>query len=459
MPTLKQYVRAAIERGGEEAGVVLVPSSLTTTTVVSAALIGTSASAQKYVGQYVIRRDAASAPADRQRRVTAFTDSTGTLTHAGTNYADTTTTSEQFEVTPYTANTWDIAVQNALNKTKGRFRYEFPSYKGSDYWLSDLSWVSGPSDVTYVRRANRAQLNRNASFERWWGYDTGGLLVPDGWTLAGSGGTMVRATTNARIGPYCAEITRVGADVTLTATIGLLPNGSATTGEDLRGRTVYAAVAGTADAASQVRVRITDGVVTTNSSYLTNAAYSQVATAAHVISSTATTLTVQVRVETTNGSPEIDWCRLWVVDALDDTHYKDQYGEEDVPYRFDQSNGYPRLTLEDVGFGSQYIVVTRRPYPKFDATRLAAGTADADISDAPLDLIAIGTLAELYWGQAQKSTQKDAEKFTQLAGYWKDAFAKLQLTHLETKSDPRGGTPFPMARTFAMPAVRFGGRR
>ena len=90
MPTLKEYIREAIRRGGAEVGRVVPVTGLSTTTVTAAALADGSPS-QAYANWFATRRETATAT-DRKRIISAFAGSTGACTIQGANYGDTTAT-------------------------------------------------------------------------------------------------------------------------------------------------------------------------------------------------------------------------------------------------------------------------------------------------------------------------------------------------------------------------------
>jgi hypothetical protein len=101
LPVLRQ--KAAAKIGPFLQGTV---GSCTTTTVVDAAshklLRSAGQSSQKWVPSYLLRPAAATASGvDRLRIVASYNPVTGTLTHGGPVYADTTATSETYEIHPY----------------------------------------------------------------------------------------------------------------------------------------------------------------------------------------------------------------------------------------------------------------------------------------------------------------------------------------------------------------------
>ena len=394
-----------------------------------------------------MRRDAATAAgADRERAIASavFAAGTGvTFTHAGTNYTDVTGSPEVLELWNFDGRLVDMCIQVALSKLIRLDRTPLIGYRGNRYALNDangnrFSWINSPGDVRAVKLRESPWLTRNGQFDKWnTTGTTGALTPPDHWVLAGASGTALRTTTGVRQGDYGVEITRAGTDATLTQTIGLLWDG--VSGDSLQSEVVSYYVAGTADAATQVRVRVTDGVDTTNSDYLTSGAYT-VVTGQHTINAAATTLTIQVRVETTNGSPEIDRCELLWGSSIPDGALRDDYRETQIEEGWDQGNGplalrYPRYGGAGIGFGRQLVIESLRPYPQFDSTRLIAGSADADSTDAPLTTLAICALAELQESGAGRK-REDWKK------NWRDAADFAAGRHLYEDSRGKMGINF-----------------
>ena len=92
-------------------------TSLTTTTIVSNSLLFGGISNDRYAGQWAWRPDTTTT-ADKTRYITAFASATGTLTHAGTNYSDTTATGENViisRVEPYIVRQ---AIDSAVRRLK-----------------------------------------------------------------------------------------------------------------------------------------------------------------------------------------------------------------------------------------------------------------------------------------------------------------------------------------------------
>ena len=116
MPTLEAYRQEMHQRSRHATGRVLeTPTSITATTLVIASLATGTVTSGKYGAKWILRPDAASQPADRVRLTTetGFASATGTLTHAGANYADITATGESIEILEYEPYLLDTAIQEA----------------------------------------------------------------------------------------------------------------------------------------------------------------------------------------------------------------------------------------------------------------------------------------------------------------------------------------------------------
>ena len=96
MPSLKEIRREMYRRHPGALGRTESIASLTTTTAVVNALATGVIDSEKFVRKWMLRAEAASA-ADRVRIVKTFASASGTFTHEGTNYADTTATSEKLD--------------------------------------------------------------------------------------------------------------------------------------------------------------------------------------------------------------------------------------------------------------------------------------------------------------------------------------------------------------------------
>ncbi len=451
MPTLAQYRQEIHVRSRQKTGRTLAIASLTGTTVVCNALATGTVTAGKFTNKWLLRPDAAPASpgADRVRLTTdtGFSSTTGTLTHAGTAYNDTTATTENVEVCEYEPYLYDNAIDMTLRSLNRSDRFEMPARQGATrYWLHDLTWIAQPRDIQKVCIKHTPVLSRNRFFEQWNGVSTAGVPTADGWTISGGTSTYARSTTQVRTGQYSAAITRTGADAFLTQTVGLLSTGVLS----LIGRTVQVVGGGWSAAASQLRfwVSFDGGTTRTYTSYHTGGSgFEELVSAETTVPTTAANVTFGAADVTSATVCYVDDCYL-VFGPVNDSVRRDDYPEAEIGKDFDQGAGTMALLTEPYAYGSQLVIYSLRPYPGLDATRLVAGTADADVSDAPLETVALGALWRLYDGLAQ-----DDPQLAPTAQRWRMEYEALAVPHVEDKGDGRAGAPIPpmvgmMARRF-----------
>jgi len=133
-------------------GKVLTPSAYTVATAVSDALVDTAADSAYYTGWQLYRPNASSS-ADYNRRVSAYSGSTGTLTHGGTNYADTNVTGEQIEILPVDIDYTMLLekINDGLEDTRWLYRLELGMISGQNQYK--LPWfVEGEEYVKQIWR-------------------------------------------------------------------------------------------------------------------------------------------------------------------------------------------------------------------------------------------------------------------------------------------------------------------
>lgn len=399
MPTLKAIRREMMRRvpAHESIGRVEDIASLTTTTVVVNALATGTVNPEKFIRKWLLRAEGAAA--DRVRMSSNFSSSTGTLTHAGANYSDTTATNEKIEIHEHEPYIVDQAINVELGRLMRIDREIIPATAGHWYYLDDLDWIHEPGDVQKVAWSAYNGLCRNADLQKYNTISSTGAMQPDAWTLAGSGATMARSTTQTYRAPYSLAITRAGTDCTVSQKVGLLVTG--VDGDELaNSKTVTAFARVWASAASTVRVQLYDEVnasIIASSSYHSGGSdWEELATAETALSTSIDGLTVQVSVETNDGTvyvARLDAVRGGLTDAVRRGNFE-EYEVDPRPY-FDQGSGPLRMYLDGRSNG-QYVVYSYRPYPEFNADRMLAGTADADETDAPIVTIATGAIARLF---------------------------------------------------------------
>ena len=443
---MRQFRQRALELE-PSLGRVESVASLTVTTVVVTALGTGVVQAGRYVNKWLLRANLAAADvADRIRLCSAFTNTTGTLTHAGTNYVDTTATDEFVEIHEHEPYLLDLAIQETLRETKRRTSVTLPLNQGGRYDLvSPFSWLRDPSEILRVGTQSLTVLTPNRHFERWGVVSTGGALQPDDFTLAGTGATFTRSTTRRR-GPYSLEIVTTGGNVaTVDVVVRLLESG--VTSDSLQGFSVLGVAVCKASAASAQRVRVqSENAAGTllgsavNSSYHTGGAAWEELTIAHTVGAAADQVRLQFRQEANIAAAGAQLDELYLIgnlSAISDAYRRDDQGIEWLRQpRYTQN---PLAWLGPRGTSGQLVLECLRAYPEFDATRLRNGTADGDSQDAPLDLIARGALYRLLDGLWQSAAGTPLQRA--LAAKHQAEYELLRAAHIAEDDD---GVGFPV---------------
>lgn len=451
MPSLKS-IRQRMLKIDPSLGRVESIASLTTTTAVVSALATGTVGAGKFATKWILRPDTAQA-ADRLRvtTTTGFAASTGTLTHAGTNYADTTATNESLEIHEFEPYLLDNAICAAMRSTRFLDYSILPTLQNTRYSLESLSWIVEPSDIVKVEKYPIPILNNNRGFEKWNGY-TSGSLVPDGWTLAGTSATFARNTTS-RTGAYSLAVTRAGTDATVSLTIPILDTG--VSDDNLRGETVTAVCVGRSGQANSLVVTIAsqkaDGtsILSEDSSAHTGGGGWEEISKEHTVSATADqiVITATVNVDETALIDELYVCIGSLNDAIRRNNLTSGYRVRSL--KFEQGQP-PVMYLSAGGRGGCLLVQSQRPYEQFTQSRIDAGTADADSTDAPLDLIAYGALYHLFDDLPETPDQaKKADKYRRI-------YHQLQEQHIavDKTDEPRGAEMIPPPQNALIARVR-----
>lgn len=386
----------------------------------------------KFIDTWLLRPEAASQPADRLRFCHDYNPRTGELFHDATAYADKTVDSEEVEIHVLEPYLLDEVIQHATRTTRFLDEAILPTRLDGRYSLHDLAWIRSPSDLVKVGRRASPVITPNRHMQKWFGYDSSGLLVPDRWTLAGSGATFARSTTTRDPvrDQYSLSVTRVSNNASVAFTVGLLTTGASS--DDLQGQTVTGVVVGQSANASSLFVTVTDGVDTTKASTgHTGGSDFEEITAEHAINAAGTTLTVTATVEVDEAAIIAELYLM--VGTLSDDVRRDAYRTAwETVQHFQQQS--PLILDSFRGRGEQLVIVTERPYQEFTASRVLAGTADADVHDAPLDLIAYGALSRLYETRRAESADDVAK-----AADFRDRYKQLAEAHLYV--EPAGQRP------------------
>ena len=426
MTTFKAAIRRAVEIAGRDFGIVVPIDALTTTTV-TVNLLKIGQSPADYANQFMYRFDAASAPADSVRQVSAFDGSTGILTHAGANYGDTTATSEYLFLSFCDPFTLRYGAQETLRQSKRVHWDTFPASGVDRYYLDQFPWIQRKGDIARLLRRRGPFLGRNARFDDWNTVSTAGALEPDLWALSGAAATWTRSTTNPFRGAYELALTRAGTDAVVRQFVvgkanadgrSLLHNGV----DSLRGETVTLLLICRSGTASRLKGFIDDGVTVTATAFHTGGGLNEELTISATIDAAAVEVSFGFQVVTGDMTGYVSECHLVHASAIDDTIRRDVYQRDETKWDFEEG-ATPRIRPETVAaIGECYEIATYRPYATLDETRLWAGTADGDSIDIPVDLWATGILA-----QAFNAYRDRHEKFGALAAEYGNRWTALRL--------------------------------
>lgn len=447
MPSLLAYRREMLRREPSLGRVEALASAGTGYLIVNRMRTG-SVQPGKGTGKYLVRAEAAlvsSAAVDRERVSSTFNSTTGRFDHVGLPYTDVTATDEEVEILEHEPMLFDLSVQMALKETRFLYRTEVPANMSGRYWLGDLDWLNDPSDISRIGHRTNPVLTRNRHMEAWNGYSTAGALVPDFWTLAGSGATFARETTNVRRGGRALSVTRSGTDATVDQTVEVLDSGVGA--DSLRGLGVTGVLVGRSGVAAALSVTVASldyaGNVlssTDSDDHDGDDDYAEL-TAAHTVHADAERVRLRATLAV-NDTAEVDELYL-CYGTLTDSIRRDAWSpvwSQDRPI-FEQ--GQPLLNFGHRGPPtSQVLVESYRPYAAFDQTRVDAGLADSDTHDAPLGLVAEGALHHLYATLEPSWQEAKTEHATRARTHFK-AWNAMRAAHLHVEGQRSAGWSFP----------------
>lgn len=416
MTILHQYATELIRKKPGDLWREDAIASLTTTTVVSNALAVGGWSNDKFAGQFAWRPDTTTT-ADKTRYVTAYASSTGTLTHAGTNYSDTTATSENVIVTKVEPYTIRQAIDSAIRRLKTIDRTEMPVVFGQGaYSLGDLTWIRQPSDIVRVCYNHSPVITRNRYLQKRNSVDSSGRFLPDWWTVADNAATSPYQTGYYYRGnKYAYSLERAGGtDATLLQEFSTLATGAP--GDYPSGETLTVVVKGVPGGSGTLKVENATASATSSGTSL------QEVTASATLASSSVSNLMYVETVTSNTVNIIHEAYAFIGDTITDQIRRDDFREYELnrsDWDFDQ-NGVLTGKFPKLGRG-QILIYSRRPYPGFDATRLISGAADADSSDAPIDAVCAGALSRIYFGLEGETSPNYL--------YWEDQFSQMARKH------------------------------
>lgn len=437
MSTTQKAIRQRMLQLEPDLGRLETVASLAATSVTVTALATGTVQTDKYLEKWMLRPDT-STTADRVRMVSDFTNTTGALTHAGANYADTTVGSpaESVEIHEYEPRFVDEAIQEALRRTRFLDESYMPASVDGRYWLDGFSWIQNADDIVQLGFRNNPVLTPNRYFAKWVGNNTDGAQIPDDWTV--TAGTSFTRSTTTRRGPYSLSLTGTSSTVDYVIPVKAL-GGSL---NSLRGKTVTAVLVSRSANASSHRVQVIEedasasAITTTSSSYHTGDGTWQEMTAQVTIGST----TEQIRLR---GAQDVDETGLFnelylIFGIIGDQEREDRYRtlwEDRIPH---WSQGQPLLVQSYNGLGDQFVIRSYRPYTEFDSARVLSGSADADTTDAPLDLIARSAIFHLY-ASFEPNWRESSSVEAQKARKWYASSSAAKTSHLANQESEEMG--------------------
>ena len=293
------------------------------------------------------------------------------------------------------------ALNDVLEETRRTYRYVVPTLNDErNYQLQPITWLRHRDDIDGVLARASAAMLHNEDFAFW---QNGTTSAPDGWTLAGSGATVARATTFASHGPYTVQLTRVTNDATLVQDLPYQLAKQLI--DDLA--SIAISVRCQASVASRVRVGINDGVDTTWSSYHSGDGEPEDLTATRTLTAAASRVRIVLSVDTGDTVGDFDIARC-VESTSVETTLRD-VGSDGMPVRnrpFTLLNPGSMIPIIDVGWslgrGAQLVVLTERPF--------ATLSADSDSTEMDAQAAEHGTIFKLASRPKRHHDQTWAER-------------------------------------------------
>ena len=434
--TLDAIVRRCCDLLGPDAFGISVPITALAAQSATAAVLATGGLSDGLYAQKWMWRPGTTNNADRRRCSTAWTQTTGLVTHAGAAYADTTVGTETLMLLLHDP----IWIRRLVNEIVQRINeYDetiIPLVHGQrEYWLHGHSWITEPADIQELWYTHSPIITKNVDFQKRHVVSTAGILQPDDWTVTSNGDSTPWTPANYRGQRYYYNLERAsGVDATLGQAIHTLRTGN--DGDPPSGQVITAFVICDPATAGDVLLTLTDGTSTVTSTG-TGAAFQTISTSL-TLAENATVITVTITAQTNNAAQPIYRAGV-LIGPLDDAVERDDYERYPIPrdYVTFQQGGPLKIRLPDsFGFPGQLIVGSNRPYPAFDATRLGSGAADTDETDADEVTVATGVIYKIYEAKAAGDTKSpDWDR----AAEWKKRFESLVNRHLYVKTPRFGG--------------------
>lgn len=364
--TLAVIMQRASRRVGARVGTI---GSGTARTAVLNGLINSLGEDESYDGWRLIMPQA-TAEADKEKFVDDWEDATGTA-HFIARATDTDLAGEIYILMPpegYTLNELRDAAKQTFRETSRTYRHTLPLYDSRTIPLSPLTWVTGDASVDAVFLSDNPSLIHNNEMGLW---QEGDSAAPDGWTLAGSGATVARASNGIR-SAYAATLTRVTNDATLYQSLLPAYQQSITRNTTATLPTLYAGAWVVCSAASRARIGITlnGGSSTTYSSYHSGTAgLPEWLSTSLASTAAATDIRLVLSVDTGDASATFHYADI-VAQAFP-TELKDNgnaaYRMKRVNYRTRNEGGVPVVELMTAQSGRQLVTYSRRFFAETDA--------------------------------------------------------------------------------------------
>lgn len=301
------------------------------------------------------------------------------------------------------------AINRGLQELRRPIWSSIPTRRGARrYGRVELPWVRDRFDVLGVKLRRSPSLLDNEDFENW---GTGDSPALSRWVLAGADALATRTEPADAHAPFAVQLTRAGADATLTQTSGLLDR-------QLIGKTVTVSVLCRSGVAAAARLRVTDGVVTTNSSYHTGGGGFETLSLTHTVASGATTLQVELRHETTDGTST--WARAIALEGSSVPTWLSEFGSEyasvdEVRHTVANTpDGASIVLAGSVERGAQLYVQSLQPYAELDS--------DSAVTDCPLEAAMALTLVRL----ARRRRNENRARWDEVLGSWAPSAQRWQ---------------------------------
>ena len=396
--TTRKAIRQAILK--ELGGIVDVVASGSTSTIVATNLLNRfyDDNALKNATVYLPDDDAA----DKQRAISAWDDSTQTIT-PNTNLSDAPDADDDLEIYlpgDPTHEELNQALNRGLQEIWRPTYTAIPTRKGARrYGQTELPWVRDRHDILNVQERRSPNLVDNEDFEH---YGTGDSPALSSWVLSGSGATVTRDENPDFAGPFQATLTASGAAATLTQTISLLDR-------QLIGETLQFSVqcdAGTTSA----RLVVSDGTQTSTTAHTGGGAVETLTVADFVVAALATTLTVACQHNTTTGAST--WGRVIGYEGDTIPEWLSDYGSEhaqtaDIRHEVVTTPDGAAIVLQQPRTrGSQLWVQSLKPYAEL--------AADTDVTDCPLEAVRAVALVDL----ARRRRRENQERWDEVRAIW-----------------------------------------